>query len=177
MPYQNTLPFQQLSEITFECSATEIKIKVNQTLLGTLNTTQAASVFITTQNANKAITFKQISNNEYCQGNTNNPNTDTVYCNQNLVKFEIVGCSSSPATFKMIGWDVENTGQICTGNGHTNFFNISQDSMFKAKIETVTVNGAQVLRLVVKYASNIYQAETLATAPCYSGLYCYTCNI
>ncbi len=179
MPILNTLPFTNVSEITFDTTATELKIKVNGTLLGSICSSYPATVFITNTNGNKTITFKQISNNEYIAGNTNNPLVDTVFYNFNSKKCntQIGLCSSSASTFKIIGWDMEDTGHICTGSGHTNYFNISSESQLKAKVEQVVINGQTVTRMVARYSGNIYQAETVATAPCYSGLYCYVCSI
>jgi len=179
MPIQNTLPFTNVSEITFDATATELKIKVNGSLLGSICSSYAATVFITNTAGSKTITFKQISNNEYSAGNTNNMLVDTVYYNFNSKKCDTkIGiCSASVDTFKIIGWDTEDTGQICSGNGHTHFFNISSESQLKAKVEQVVINSQTVTRMVARYLGNIYQSETLSTAPCYTGLYCYVCTI
>lgn len=177
-----TQQFNQLSEITFQPSQTDLKVLVNGNLLGTFNNTTAATLFITQNGSAKAITFKPISNAEYTQGNTNNVGVDTVYYNQMAVSSDlhIENCGSNGSVYKLVGvgWQDDVNGQGCVGNpkGFTHFFNISADGIFKAKMEQVTQNGQQVVRLVARYNGNIMAQETVATAVCYSGPYCYYCN-
>lgn len=70
---QNTLPFGNVGDITFTPSGQDLKIYVSGQLLGTFNSSSPATLFITQNGSNKAITFKQISQSAYMQGNTGTP--------------------------------------------------------------------------------------------------------
>lgn len=177
---QNTLPFNNVSEIALEPSGQDLKILVNGQQLGALNASFPATLFISQNGSVKTITFKQISQGAYTQGNTNTPGVDTIYFNPITGGAKIEMCGGSSTCFKMvgIGWDDDDYGQGCTGGtkGFTNFFAISTEGQFKAKIEQVTINGSPAIRLVVRYAGNVMCKQTPATALCCGDSYCYYCN-
>ncbi|HMU68766.1 MAG TPA: hypothetical protein PKC38_02090 [Chitinophagales bacterium] len=177
---QNTLPFGNVGDITFTPSGQDLKIYVSGQLLGTFNSSSPATVFITQNGSNKAITFKQISQSAYMQGNTGTPGADTIYFNPLTGNSKIEACSGGAGCFKLtgIGWEDDDYGQTCTGGskGFTNLFNISAEGQLKAKFEQVSINGSMQIRLVARYSGNVMCKQTPATAICCNDNYCYYCN-
>ncbi len=179
MPNSNTLSFSALSDITFQISAGEIKILVNGNNLGSINKSKAVSLYITDSGSSKTITWTEISDIVYNNGNTDNLSSDTIaYDFANLhANLHIDCCNGSSNRYKIIGWEDETIGQTCTGSaGSTNFFDINAALNFKSKLEQVTYQGVTEWKMVVRYSSAVMTKETASTALCYTGLYCYYCN-
>jgi hypothetical protein len=179
-PFTNTLQFTQTADITFNSTGNELKVFVKGILLGAINASYPVTMYVTVSNGIKSLTMTQISNTVYTQGNTNNPNTDTVYYNfNNRDRLPTVrGCTSSNTTFKMIGWDDTAMGQVCVGvNGYTNVFNISTNCAFKAKIEQVQINNQPQLCMVVRYSGNVFLNVNQSIADCFNTPYCYYCDL
>ena len=179
MPNSNTLSFSAVTDISFQSSASEIKILVNGTLLGTINKNKAVSVYITDSGSTKTITWTEISDNIYNNGNAGNLSSDTIaYDYANLqANLHIDCCSGASNKYKIIGWEDETIGQSCTGSaGSSNFFDITTALNFKSRIEQVTDQGVTEWKMVVRYSSAVMTKETASTALCYTGLYCYYCN-
>jgi len=180
MPYSKTLTFSSLSDITFEPSADDIKIKVSGTLLGAINKSFPVTVFITESGGTKSITLKQIDTSVYTAANTDDLTKDTISFNYTDLRsnLHIDICTGSTNTYKTIGWTEDMIGQTCTGlSGATSYFVLTAELDMKVKIEQVDFpNNIQKWRMVVRYASNVMVKETSANALCYSGLYCYACN-
>lgn len=179
-PFSNTLQFADPSEITFTCSSNELRFYVKGDFLGAINSDYAVTVYVTVVNGIKSITMTQISNSVYLAGNTNDPLIDTVYYkfNDRTHPPFVADCSSAPNCFKLYGWDDEEQGQVCVGcNSFTNYFNISGNLMFKARIEQVVINNQNKIRLVARYTGNIYLNVAPSAADCYNCPYCYVCNM
>ena len=105
---------------------------------------------------------------------------DTVYYQFNNRNHApcMLGCSTSPTTYKIYGWDDEFTGQACVGcPSFTSYFNISGNCMFKAKIEQVMVNNQPKMRLVARYSGSVYLNVNAGIADCFNSPYCYACNV
>ena len=178
--FSNTLTFTDPSEITFTCSSNELRVFVKGTLLGSINADYPVTMYVTVNNGVNSLTITQISNSVYTQANTNNPMVDTVYYDFNNRNHPpcVVGCTTSPTTYKMYGWDDDVNGQVCIGsNSFTSYFNISTNCTFKAKIEQVMVNNQPKMRLVARYSGNVYLNVNAGIADCFNSPYCYACNI
>ncbi len=175
---QNTLNFSTVTDIKFQSNGTELKIFVSNTLLGSINQSTPVTLFITETGSTKSITIKTITQAEYVSGNTNDPDLDTVPFSfaAAAANLHVDVCTGTPGLYKTIGIEVDNIGSVCVGTGSVQFFNISAEKVFKAKIETVVVNGANQLRMVVRYAGNIMSQQTSATALCYNGPFCLVCT-
>ncbi len=180
MPYDKTLTFNALSDITFDPSADDIKIKVSGTLLGAINKNFPVTVFITESGSTKSITLKQIDASVYTAGNTSDHEKDTIAYNYADIRndLHIDICTGTSNKYKIIGWEEDQIGQTCTGSGGcNNYFDITSELGFKAKIEQVTYpNGIIKWRMVVRYSGNIKVKEPAASALCYAGIYCYSCS-
>ncbi len=180
MPYDKTLTFNALSDITFDPSADDIKIKVGGTLLGAINKNFPVTIFITESGSTKSITLKQIDPSVFTTGNTNDLVKDTIAYNYTDLRndLHIDVCSGSSNKYKIIGWEEDQIGQTCTGSsGCSNYFEISAELNFKAKIEQVTYPNAVIKwKMVVRYSGDVKTNVSPSSALCYAGLYCYACN-
>lgn len=179
MPNDKTLTFNALSDITFDPSADDIKIKVGGTLLGAINKNFPVTIFITESGGTKSITFKQIDPSVYTAGNNNDHAKDTIGYNYADIRSNLhVDVCGSTNKYKIIGWEEDQLGQTCTGSsGCSSDFEICQELNFKAKIEQVSYPGSILKwRMVVRYSEDVKTNVSPSAALCYAGLYCYSCN-
>ncbi|MBP8755216.1 MAG: hypothetical protein KBF51_12855 [Chitinophagales bacterium] len=171
MPYQNSLAFNSVNEIKFSVVNSQIEIRVNTILLGTINSGYPVSIYITNNSAGQNfITLIEISEQEYTSGNNNEPNR-TIHFNHlaNVAKLKIKKCSNQE-NYKIIGWEDEELGGLCM-HGIIKYFDISTIHHFKAKIETVNSN----LVMVIKYDHDVLQLSE-PDPVCSQILFSYSCS-
>jgi len=175
---QNSLQFNNVSDITFQVSSSAISIYVSGNLLGTINQTYPVTVYITNVNGVKTIWIKEITDAEYNQGNTSDTNADTMVLNYNTrgVNLHVEVCGSNNSRYKFIGWDDETVGETCTGSGgYYEYYDISSNMNFKTKIEQIMISGSMQMRMVTRYATNVNNRYSGSNPVCVNGLYCYMC--
>ncbi|MEZ5015191.1 MAG: hypothetical protein R2794_12955 [Chitinophagales bacterium] len=172
----NTLPFSNVSDVTFDITPTSFTVKVNGNVLGTALENEPFTLYVTQASGSKSITMHSISNGQYTQGNSNNHNTDTVGLNiaGGKSSFMLDMCSGSN-TFKGIGWDEDTFGQICN-TGRSTFFSLQSAGNFKACIQNVMTSGGQIMHLVVRYNTAVVHSEPQGAGLCAPCLYCYCCD-
>ncbi|MBC8045569.1 MAG: hypothetical protein H7Y00_02105 [Fimbriimonadaceae bacterium] len=175
MPFQKCIAFNNVSEITFHPSASEVLIKVNGVDLGTINLNYAVTVYIANTPSGKKIWMKEISDQSYRENNNNDPQRTVTFDQTNRnANLHVEKCDSNN-TYKIYGWDDEDTTISCTGgNGYNTWFTINNECNFKSKMESVEISGQQVHRLIVRYGQNT-KYTCPSNAACCANLFCYVC--
>lgn len=170
MPYSNSLPFTSVSEISIQCGNNAVEIFVNSTSLGSINPNFPATVFISKNSSGQNfITLKQISQQEYSNGN-NNDSLRTVYFTQGASgsKLEVKKCNNTE-NYKITGWEDTDILNLCY-DGVSKYFAINNESEFKAKIETIN----NTLVMVVRYGQDVVHPSS-GNPICSADLYAYVC--
>lgn len=178
-PFQNSLTFNSVADIKFTISATEVKIHVGTQLLGTINNLYPVSVYVVISGNVKTLWMKEIAQSDYTQGNSNNPNSDTIQLPLDTpnLSLTIDVCPSNNNKYKIIGWETDTVGQICAGgNGTDTYYDISNYLYFKAKIEPVTDGSSTKDMMVTRYPSNVNVNYSGTEPRCASTPYCYVCR-
>lgn len=183
-PNLKTMPsliFNDPSEIRLDPSANDIKVYVNNQLLGSINASFPVTLFVQTNGSQKALTMQQITQTEYTEGNTNSF-TDTLYFNQKRKNANprIQMCGSNNNIFKLtgIGWEQDETGQGCTGgeDAFTHVFNVSSSMELKTKMEIFTHNGETSAWMVARFNCTAMVEQQSSQAMAYTGCYCFYKN-
>lgn len=178
MPTQNSLPFTNTSEVTFVINTPDIEIYVKGTLLGSINTATPVSVYVNVNNSVKSIIYREITVAEYSNGNTGSV-SDTISMNifPRLIPpkpiFTLNVCPTNPNRYKIIGWETDTVGQICSGgNGSDGYFDVSNYLNFKAMM--VISNGQ--LQMMTKYSGNVNTPYSGTTPLCVNAPFFYVCR-
>lgn len=170
--YSNTLSFVNESEITIECNDDNIKIFVNTTFLGKINSNFPVTIYVSVLTAGKTITLEEITSNDYLYHN--NTNRTVIFNQENTSNRLHFSKCATANKFKMIGVEDENMGISCASGEAEEYFDVSGPLSFKSKMEIVYVNNQAVHRMFVRYSQNI--GSQCGTDPeCSTALFCYTC--
>lgn len=177
MPYSKSLSFQNVNQITFHTSATAVQIKVGGVDLGSINSSYPVTIYVVQTSSGYKLWMREITDAEYKSNNNNDP-AKTVSFDQNTAgaQLHIEKCGGSN-TFKIIGWEEEDNGVICSGgNGFDAYFNISNEFNFKAKMETLGEHGVQKTMMIVRYSQAI-KTPCQGNATCSTNAFCYVCRV